>query len=253
MAPRFALGLLTHNVLSTGRRRLLRMAVDSLLAAFPDAPLLVLDNGSDDGSAGYVADAYGERVRVRVRLQRNEDGNNTPGRGNNVLIDWMLSQAPEAEIHVKSDDDVLWHERAGELLARIWSAPFGEGGWRKEIALVGGYLEPEWSWNTPRETVFPGGVPVLIRDSTGSGAWTYRADDRGGLAERFRQWRLGARREPPLHEGFGADHAFCLEARASGALLAQADLAEHLGASLSTRGSDVMGGARPLDRKRWRI
>ena len=251
MTLRFAIGVLTRNVLSTDRRRLLRLTVERLLSAFPEAPLFLLDNGSDDGSGAYIEDAYRPRERVRVTLRCNEDGNSTPGRGNNVLISWMLSDARDAEVHVKSDDDVLWREDAGELLTRIWSAPHGVDGWREEIAIVGGYLEPEWRWNTPRETVFPGGVPVLIRDSTPSGAWTYRATPPGALARQRERWRSGG--SPPLKEQFGADHAYCCELREAGLLVAQADLAEHLGAGRSSLGSEVMGGARPLDRKKWRI
>lgn len=88
------------------RRALIGDTVESALAqTHPDVEVLVVDDGSTDGSADEVERHFGDRVRV-VRLARNQ------GRSTARNIGWALSRG---SLVAFLDSDDLW---APEKLAR---------------------------------------------------------------------------------------------------------------------------------------
>lgn len=248
-------GLVTHNPMGTLRIELLERTVRSIEEAFPTAWLFLLDNGSTDGSWDAVGELLGARgegcpscggeaQRGRWHVQQGRgtpDGNFTPGAGRHRLYYHMFSHtcggAARTPFWVWSDDDIAWKPEAEQTLSRFWSeAP-------SEIAVVGGYLEPVWHWNTPREAIEAGGVRVLVRDSTPGGAWT------------FGEPRLiPVPCNDALHR-FGYDTVTCGMLRDQKLKIAQIDLAEHIGWELSSHGNKPMErpDSRPLDREKWGI
>lgn len=216
---------MTHNAISGLRLSLVEEAVASLRAVFPDSGVVVLDNGSTDGTDVWVGEQEGGVVYVP------EDGNHTPGRGRNVLIDLLRKDRPD--VVVLSDDDMVWKEGAAELIAELWSnAP-------DDVVIVGGLLEPVWHWNTPRETLDFGVVRGLIRDSVPGAAWTVRA---AHLDKVF-----------PVKDDFGYDYATCCSLRGHDLRVASLDLADHAGWGYSTHGNDPRWTAKPLDREKWGV
>ncbi len=241
MGVMFAVGVLTHNAIATGRFELLEGTIASLRVAFPGCEPLVLDNGSTDGTAEYVAELPGGVAYVP------DDGNTTPGRGENQLVKRLLLATPGlpdaftiggravggADIIVCSDDDMSWHPGADDVLRRFWAeAP-------EDIVLLSGLLEPVWDWNTPRGIVEAGGVRALWRDSAPNAALTFRAAD----------WKKFG----PFEETFGQDHKACVAIRERGGRVAQVDLADHAGWGYSSWGNEAIKGARKLDREKWGV
>lgn len=226
---RVAIGILTHNPLSSLRFALLEQTINSLRAAFDESErvIRILDNGSTDGSADVLADLGAIRYEPG-------DGNSSPGRGRNVLMGELLKGDPE--LVVLSDDDVTWKPEAGAFLRSFWScAP-------DDVAILSGLLEPEWDWNTPRGIVDAGDVRALWRDSAPAAAWTFRA----------RAWSdIGPLRE--IIDGLGEDYHACLRLRGANLRVAQADLAEHAGCGYSLLGNDGHYRDKPLDRQKWGI
>jgi len=254
----FACGVLTHKAFGSDRFHMLRQTVRSLLAAFSaDVPVYVLDNDSPDESPTRIRQEFGSIDRVRLRFARHPDGNHTPGRGHNTLLDWMMhDEQGRADVLLFSDDDVRWREDAGERLDLIYSAP-PSGAWDESVVILCGYLEPDFHWATPRARAEPGGVPVLIRDSVPSAAWTYRVKCTPnwpvvhGAAPAYKAWKSGG--PTPVEETFASDSRLCETLRESRLKVAAADLADHLGCGVSTHNNSPMANVRPLDRKHWRI
>lgn len=223
---KFHIGVLTHNAIVNLRFDLLQATIESLRIAFPDSSIVILDNGSTDGTGAWVEMQSDGYVYVA------EDGNHTPGRGENMLIQRLLDRGP-ADLVVLSDDDMYWLPDAAECLANFWpEAP-------KDLMIVSGLLEPVWHWNTPREVIEAGGERVLVRDSAPNAAWTFPPD----------RWsEIG-----PLIDDFGQDYEACVRLRAKGLRVAQTDLAEHRGWGYSTHGNEANKDGKPLDRKRWGV
>lgn len=264
---RIQIGVLTHNPMATMRFGLLEGTIASLREAFPEewrsgaehllaiayggpkfpeVQITIFDNGSTDGTAAWLA---GEREAKRLHGYGYvpEDGNTSPGRGENELVKMLTVQArlsaelgdgvrwrdADLGIFVLSDDDMRWKPGAAAKLRRFWAeAP-------EDLVIVAGLLEPEWHWNTPRETVEHGGVRALVRDSAPNAAWTFRARDRERIF--------------PLVEDFGQDYDACQRLAKAGLRVAQMDLAEHVGWGLSTHGNDAIDEGKPLDRERWGV
>lgn len=88
------------------RRAFIEQAVVSVLAqTYPDVEVIVVDDGSTDGSADVVEQVFGDRVRV-VRLASNE------GRSNARNTGWALARG---SLVAFLDSDDLW---APDKLAR---------------------------------------------------------------------------------------------------------------------------------------
>lgn len=221
---KIAVGILTHNVLSTLRSELLGRTLASIRKAFPSASVLLLDNNSQDGSKEHVLQLGGVH---------HCDGNGTPGMGRLAIANALPR---DADIVVFSDDDMEWKGGAEDKVRNIWSqAP-------SDLIIVSGLLEPVWHWNTPRETLTLAHTNVLVRDSCPGAAWTFRAAD-WGIIKRH------------VVKDFGYDHKACVALRGAGYRVAQIDLADHIGWGYSTHGNeaDTHLDARPLDRERWRV
>lgn len=248
MKHTFAVGVLSHSCVSNLRFELLDQTLRSLIIAFePVEPVVVIDNGSKDGSTDVVAELvkntmphWQRRMPVHRLVQfalrsfiryMPPDGNHSPGRGRNVLVEHIVREF-DPEYIVLSDDDMLWNADARNHLFRFMhNAP-------KDIAIVSGLLEPEWDWNTPRGLVEAGGEKALWRDSAPGAAWCLRAEDWG---------TIGPLNESPTgSEDFDA----CVKLRSKGLRVAQMDLAKHLGEKVSTL-NNTAGPGRPLNRKKW--
>lgn len=234
MSVSIAVGIMTHNVIAGLRHDLLVATMESAACAFLGSRITVFDNNSTDGTRELVR-AYGGVA--------NCGGNGTPGAGRNHMLRalWMQS----TDILVLSDDDMQWHADAGERLVAF----FGSHDCPLRVALVSGLLEPEYPWNTPRETVSAGGMAVLIRDSCPGCAWAiprrHLWGDRWSAMQHLRLFK----------DDFGYDHDYCIRLAEDGLVVGQLDLATHLGWEASTHGNraDRDIRAKPLDRSRWGI
>lgn len=201
-----AVGVLTHNMLSTGREDLFKRTVRSLLVGGPET-VMIVDNGSTDGSDEYVVSLGGTAIKDRV---------STCGHGMNVTIG--ACAASGAELVVFSNDDILWQDDALEQVARFWSAA------PEDVKIASGLLEDEYPWNTTRAMIEAGGVRGLVRDTAPGGTWTLRARD----------WAIIG----PVSEAPGYDDVpACNRLRSMGYRVCQLDLAEHLGQERSTWGN----------------
>jgi glycosyltransferase involved in cell wall biosynthesis len=232
-----AVGVLTYNALSSLRLPLLERTLASIEKAFPVADRILFDNGSTDGSIDWCLDFCGTND---WRCSWHAGDNTSAGAGRNKIHALMRfgSLLGVADVFVFSDDDMEWKPGAQDKVVEIWkNAP-------ADIAIVSGLLEPVWHWNTPRETVKCGSVPVLVRDSCSAAAWTMRAD----------AWQhVGPLRE--TMDELGEDYDACQRIAEVDFRVAQVDLAEHIGWGYSLHGNDAdqhLDG-RPLDRERWGV
>jgi glycosyl transferase family 2 len=228
---KFAVGILTHNAIRHFRLDLLELTIASARLAFPCVPIVVLDNGSTDGTEAVVAGL----TDVKGVCYQPDDGNRSPGRGMNRIYHELRHL--DADVLVFSDDDMLWGTKAMESFTTIFSS---DESLSTQLLLVSGYLEPCWSWNTPRGTVdcHHGDKTerILIRDSAPACAWA------------IPKWSQSL--VFPLVESFGQDVQACQRLQSLGKV-AQLDLAEHCGSEYSTWGNNALVTSRPLDRARW--
>jgi hypothetical protein len=244
-----AVGVTTHNVLAGLRIDLLEQTIRSIEKAFPDAVLCLLDNGSTDGTDCLVQNLTTNRWRTTTAAGLWGRTNFTPGMGRNRLGTFMDkvccdqwgvnydSKLAGEHFFVWSDDDMLWKDGAQDKLSRFWGATPQE---REQIAILGGFLEPVWHWNTPRRTVEAGGVRVLVRDSCPGAAWSFN--------------NLRVVTPLTLSEAtFGYDHKTCLRLAKENIPVAQMDLADHLGWDASTHGNEAIRDSKPLDREKWGV
>jgi hypothetical protein len=218
---RVAVAVRTWNVIRTGRREIFERTLESLRHGGHPFELVLVDNGSTDGTS--------ELVRARGGYAAPRSGaNNGAGMGMNIAIERALGVRPA--IVVFSDDDIAWRQGFLRSVVQFWSeAP-------QDVVLLGGYLEPEWPWNTISGVIECGGVRALVRNTTPGGTWTFRAKD----------WpRIG-----PLQAEMEADYFACARVRTEGLRICQADLAEHLGADCSTWGNQPPLG-HPVDKARF--
>jgi glycosyltransferase involved in cell wall biosynthesis len=217
-----AVGILTHQVLSSGRLDVFSQTVESLSEQMSPTDLLyIVDNHSDDGSAEYVESLGGISIRDPV---------STCGRGMNRTL--SLCASVEPDLIVFSNDDIRWRPGALPSLAAFWEfAP-------ADILIASGLQQDVYPWSTPRERVEYGGVCGLVRDSVPGGAWTLRAKDWPKIR--------------PVPEASGWDDVpTCDRLRRKGYRVCALDLAEHLGEDLSTWGNDSARHGTPLDRAAW--
>lgn len=216
-AVRVAIAVRTWNVIATGRHECFMATLESLREAGHPFELALVDNGSTDGTAKLVAE-QGGHLAARVGMR------NQAGYGMTAAIERALVGRPD--LVVFSDDDVAWHPGFLRRLVAFWAfAPH-------DLALLSGFLEPRWWWNTIRGAIECGPVRAIVRETAPGGAWTFPAAN----------WRWIA----PLDPGMIADAEACHRLRGSGFRLAQADLATHIGAGHSTWGNETPPGA-PLE------
>jgi len=212
-------GVLAHNAHRYGRFELLKRCVTSLTEA--DA-IVVIDNGSTDGTEQWVADIGGT-------VYSPPDGITTCGRGMNVTI---TAAANLGDLVVFSNDDIIWRPGWRDRLEAFWAdAP-------ANVAIVSALLEPDYPWNTPLGVVDAGGLRGLIRATVPGGAWTLRSAE----------WpTIG-----PVPERVGWDDVpTCRRVNDSGRRCVAVDLVDHAGIDHSTWGNASQRWAQPLDRDRW--
>ena len=248
-------GVVTHNPMATLRFELLEQTVRSIERAFPTAALFLIDNGSTDGSWPTVQELLGPKGIACAECGREQEcgrwhtardtadprDNFTPGAGRHRLYYHMFRHTQNGEhrapFWVWSDDDMKWKEGAERKLRHFWyEAP-------PDIVIASGLLEPVWHWNTPRRVVEAGGVRALVRDSAPGAAWTFREPRDIPVPSNEKMMR------------FGYDFESCKLLREHHLLVAQLDLADHIGWGYSTHGNEANHhvDARPLDREKWGV
>ncbi len=235
-APKVYVGVLTYNAISSLRWSLLEQTMASIDEAFPTATLLVMDNGSQDGSeeavkAGPLGRWIASWCAGTIRT--------SPGAGRNTLIAKLSHKfsgalvASDNDIIVLSDDDMLWRPGAEAQIRRFWAQSWASNRFgRHKVALLSALLEPEYPWSpvlgTSSTLIDP--LPplhVFWRKSLPAAAWTFR----------LRNWdQIGPLKETIDDEG--EDIEACKRLRAAGYSLAAMDLAEHIGAGYSQLGND---------------
>ena len=233
----FTVAITTFNPMASLRTEMLRTTVQSVDLAFPRAKKLLLDNGSSDLSMYLYEELMEVYPQWGLLFNMASDGNTTPGRGRNVIMQHVreqLGDPADGHVVVFSDDDMRWHTFAQETIESFWSqAP-------KDVAILGGLLEPEYRHNTPRETIEHGGVRALVRDSTPGASWSFL----------YQEWH---RAIGPVIDDFGYDTRCCEKLKKKGLKVAQMELAEHIGYGVSTHGNEQAMWTRPLDRDKWGV
>lgn len=229
---RIAVGILTHNAVATLRFGLLERTLASVELAFPSAHILVLDNGSTDGTAEAVRHIASSRVIV-VPYEPT-DGVHTPGRGRNIIADHFLTLG--SDLWVFSDDDIEWKDGAEETLEILWSRVARLDGLPpSELALVSAVREPEFPWSktvgTWKHSVAHVMVDIEFRTSAPAAAWCFPR----------KKWPLigPVPEDDPRAEGvIGEDVQVCKRLVEQGHRIGQVALAEHVGQGYSLFGND---------------
>jgi len=170
--------------------------------------VIPVDNGSTDSTDELVADLGGYVSKDRLT---------TCGHGTNLCA--RVAIGTDADLCVLSDDDMRWLPGWAEQLRAWWSAA------PDDVLLTGCHVEPVFSWNEIHGRIVCGGVPGLIRASTGAASWSFLAGD----------WpRIGP--VPDRIQGWG-DVPTCQRITDAGYRVAQLNLAEHAGHGRSTWGN----------------
>jgi hypothetical protein len=198
--------VLTHNVYDNDRLDLFEQTVDTLTV--PGVRVIPVDNHSTDGTDELVRTLGG---------YCSTDTNTTCGHGTNLCA--RVALGADADLCVLSDDDMRWGIGWADELRAWWkAAPL-------DLVLTGCHLEPQFAWNEIVGRVDCGGIPGLLRKSTGAASWSFKAEN----------WRLIGP-VPEKRQGWG-DVPACERLIANGYRLAQIDLAEHAGHGRSSWGN----------------
>ncbi len=202
--------VLTYRAVSTNRTPLLSACVASLREA---DYVQVVDNGSDDGTKELVQ-GWGGVSHGRAL--------HTSGHGNNLSA--RVARGTDADLYVFSDDDMWWRPGWRTKLEAWWSeAP-------EDLAMTGCHIEPFFRWNKVTDRIISGGVPGLIRESTGGASWSIPADRFDTFFGPVGIWQQ--------NQGYG-DVMACSRVAERGYRIAQIDLAEHHGQGQSTWGNQT--------------
>jgi len=222
------LGLLTHRAIDFDRVELLEASVRSIERALPTARLYGLDNGSSDGTWDVLKDVTSHRWAL---LGAPSTEPSPPGRGRNRLVEYM---GLAGDLLVLSDDDMIWHEGAEDKLTRFFAAA------PDDVALVSGFVEPDFAHATPRAAVEYGGVRGVVRDNAPGCCWAFRPAF----------WReFGPQPETPI----GEDTEVCGRVLTAGRRMVTIRLAEHLGLGRSSLGNCAGRVAPAFDAARWGV
>lgn len=207
-------GVLTRNA-STHQRRDMALAA---VASLADADRVVLlDNGSDDGSAAWVADRGGVTYRPT-------DNVTTCGRGMNALAGLCIDGS---DIVVLTSDDMVWRPGWRQIVEEFWTHADAD------VALLCGLLEPAYPWSPVTGTYTAGTVTGLTRACVPGSGWTFRSAD----------WpTIGPVPETPGED----DVPTCARLHAAGRLLVAVNIADHVGEHQSTWGNESHRFAKPL-------
>ena len=212
---RVVAGVLTRNAASFGRREMLRDTVESLGEA---DSVIVVDNGSDDGSQYWCRDEFD------AFMYRPSDGVTTCGRGMNIL---GAHCRIDADVVVLTSDDMIWRAGWRQVVESFWS----EAG--NDVILLCGLLEGEYPWNSVIGSYESGGVTGLMRECVPGSGWTFRASSWDHIT--------------PIGEQHGHDDVpACQRFRDDGLLMVAVDIATHVGEESSTWGNESHRYVRPL-------
>jgi hypothetical protein len=215
---RVAAAVLTFRAVTHDRIGLLEQTIGSLDEA---DDVFVVDNGSDDGSDGYVRELGGHCHHGDLT---------TSGHGTNLCA--RILAGTTADICVLSDDDMLWRAGWRDQLEAWWTEA------DDDVALTGCHIEPLFPWNEVIGPVRFAGVPGLVRSSTGAASWSYRSRHFDAI--------FGPAGIPQQVQGHG-DVPACDRVRDRGFRICQIHLAEHVGHERSTWGN------RTTDRYGWDV
>lgn len=224
-----AAGVLTWNMFRTQRDAMFRTTIETIRAGDYPLDLVVVTNGSDDGTQDVVAEMGG--------IVDNSNGEIWYGM--QVAIQWCVDQG--ADLVVFSADDGAYSPGWLRKLVAFWrDMP-------AEVKIVCPTLNGVWPWNTPRGYIDGGdkgdGSPMrgLIRDSVPGSFWTFRAED----------WPLIKELMP--HESPGEDLAVCRALNDDGYMVVEVELCQHAGAFCSAWNNRSEEWVTPLDRERWGV
>ncbi len=215
--------IMTWNPITTNRLSLLERAYETLHEA--DA-LLVLDNGSTDGSAEFVQKHYYAGLNLTT--------DKSIGRGMNLAINAAISQ--KADIVLFSADDMAYFPGWRKRLEEMWKKA------GKEIAIICPQLEPIYEWNTVLEHVDLGGEWLVSRRTVPGSCWSFRASD----------WPVIG----PVPEVEHEDVLVCDKIRTLGRKMLATNLAIHYGEGKSTWGNQATPDGRrfpilePIDKEK---
>ena len=117
---------------------------------------------------------------------------------------------------------MLWRPSWRERLEAWWSeAP-------DDVAMTGCHIEPDFHWNTITDRIVWGGIPGLVRESTGGASWSIPRDRLDVFFAPAGIWQQ--------NQGYG-DVMACGRLHERGYRICQIDLAEHAGQGMSTWGN----------------
>ena len=219
---KIGVGVLTWNHRKTGREQMFYDALLSLTNGGQAVDVVVVTNGSTDGTQDTV-----RRLGGIV-----DDGNSQIWYGMTRAIEEVIARG--ADIVLFTADDITYYPGWADKLAAFWQdAP-------EEVKLCSLILEPVYPWNTIRGTVEAGGLRALLRDSVGGCSWSFRASD----------WPIIG----PLPQVMpGEDLIVSRRLIEQGYYLAQVELGEHVGEKVSAWLNESWKYAQPLDRARWGV
>jgi glycosyltransferase involved in cell wall biosynthesis len=167
---KIAVGILCHNQEKYGRVDLFDQCLKSVQAAQPDH-LVVMDNGSTDGTAERVAALVGG---VAVDRIAGYPHGNTCGYGMNKLARTLAEL--DADVLVMSNDDIVWQSDAFDRLRTVWAEM------SERAAIVSGLVEPTFAlpnqrpWNEVLGVLDVADETLWVRRSVPGGAWSFRRD-----------------------------------------------------------------------------
>lgn len=203
-------GILTWNPVETGRKDLLNRTYASLVDQADET--IIFDNGSTDGY---------NLAGIRFDTLKGFPPGNTCGYGMNKIA---ASLRDTTDIVVMSNDDMIWHSNAVNILKDIWDDP------PDDLKIVSGLVEPTFSfpnmipWNKPIGIFELAGHKLLSRRSVPGGAWTYQTADHDLIF--------------PVSTFPGVDDVpACHKLTDAGRLVACMPLADHEGIGMSTWGN----------------
>lgn len=209
-------------VLTYNRLDLLKSTLSSIAQADYCHTLLVVDNGSTDGSAEYVKSIGG---------YCNETGRTSYGYGINLAVNKALATQPD--LIVFSADDYTYVPGWLRRLVAWWQdVPVG-------VLITSVNLEPDYPWNSITRCLAAGGERGVLRTSLPGSSWTFRAED----------WEaIGPVREATLDS---EDLEICRRLTGFGYLLAALDLSEHSGERVSACHNMSWTIGKPVDKTKW--
>ena len=219
---KIGVGVLTWNHKTTGREQMFYDTLLSLTNGGQAVDVVVVTNGSTDGTQDTV-----RRLGGIV-----DDADSRIWYGMTRAIEEVIARG--ADIVLFTADDITYSPGWADKLAAFWQdAP-------EEVKLCSLILEPVYPWNTVRGVLDAGGLRAILRDSVGGCSWSFRAAD----------WPIIG----PLPQVMPSEDLLtCQKLVGQGYYLAAVDLGTHVGEEKSAWGNESYKYAQALDRERWGV